>query len=439
MRSKQSVCVLAGLPGCRTDGTMHKTMRIATYVFILFFAVCRGEGAPPCGVLDVMKFGAKGDGVTLDTIAIQTAFDTALNRKDCTILFPSGHVYYTGPLNITKTGNENIRIEEGAVLRFSSDRRLHPKILDPHVTDRLRYQPLLFCEFNCPNVSLTGGGTIDGQGDGWWPPVPSGMKPSKNLIPPVTVECTWCDNFKVEDIIIKECPFVCLHINNSTNAYVYNITITNPIDSPNTACVYADGLKNSHITKSRFSCGDDHITVLAMTTKTVNLLIDESEFYHGQGLTLGSQVFHGMENVIYRNIIMHGGLTGIRLKSQRGKGGKIEGLVYENIQLRSVGIMMSVEMDYHHTGIVSANPPSFNGVVLRNITGWGDLAGYMSCLPESPCKGWKFENVFPDSSSEVVLPYHCNEHFIDATCENCGAWPKLCPGMTSVGDRSQSL
>ena len=63
-------------------------------------------------MLDVMKFGAKGDGRQLDTLPIQTAFDAAINRKDCTILFPSGHVYFTGPLNITKTGNAIIRIEE---------------------------------------------------------------------------------------------------------------------------------------------------------------------------------------------------------------------------------------------------------------------------------------------------------------------------------------
>ena len=255
------------------------------------------------------------------------------------------------------------------------------------------------------------------------------MKPSANLNAPIAVECTWCDNFNVQNVLITQCPFVCLHINNSTNAYVGNVTMTNPIDSPNTACIYADGLRDSHITKSSFSCGDDHITVLAMTTKTVNMLIDESTFYHGQGLTLGSQVFQGMENVTWRNIKMIGGLTGIRIKSQRGKGGHITGLVYENIQLRSVGIMISVEMDYHHTGVVSKNPPSFNGVVLRNITGWGDLAGYISCLPESPCKDWTFDNVFPDGTSEVVLPYHCNDYFIDATCTNCGSWPKLCNGM----------
>ena len=109
---------------------------------------------------------------------------------------------------------------------------------------------------------------------------------------PVLDLTTWCDNFNVQNILIKQCPFVCLHINNSTNAYVSNITMTNPIDSPNTACVYADGLTNSRITKSSFSCGDDHITVLAMTTKTVNMLIDESVFYHGQGLTLVSNIFY---------------------------------------------------------------------------------------------------------------------------------------------------
>ena len=195
------------------------------------------------------------------------------------------------------------QIEQDATIQFSAKRSLHPKIFDPHVTDKLRYQPLFFCEFNCPNVNITGGGTIDGMGQDWWAPVPTGMKPSKNLNAPVTVECTWCDNFNVQNILIKQCPFVCLHINNSTNAYVSNITMTNPIDSPNTACVYADGLTNSRITKSSFSCGDDHITVLAMTTKTVNMLIDESVFYHGQGLTLVSNIFYSTKSEKKRHLL----------------------------------------------------------------------------------------------------------------------------------------
>ena len=79
--------------------------------------------------------------------------------------------------------------------------------------------------------------------------------------------------------------------------------MTNPIDSPNTACVYADGLTNSRITKSSFSCGDDHITVLAMTTKTVNMLIDESVFYHGQGLTLVSNIFYSTKPEKKRHLL----------------------------------------------------------------------------------------------------------------------------------------
>ena len=256
-----------------------------------------------CGILNVLDFGAKGDGETLDTSAIQHTFDAALNKMGCIILFPSNHVYLTGPFNITSTGNIEIQIEQDATIQFSAKRSLHPKIFDPHVTDKLRYQPLFFCEFNCPNVNITGGGTIDGMGQDWWAPVPTGMKPSKNLNAPVTVECTWCDNFNVQNILIKQCPFVCLHINNSTNAYVSNITMTNPIDSPNTACVYADGLTNSRITKSSFSCGDDHITVLAMTTKTVNMLIDESVFYHGQGLTLVSNIFYSTKPEKKRHLL----------------------------------------------------------------------------------------------------------------------------------------
>ena len=128
---------------------------------------------------------------------------------------------------------------------------------------------------------------------------------------------TFCDDLVVKEITVVQCPFVCIHAHNSTNVLISEITAKNPIDSPNTACVYADSLVNSRITNSAFSCGDDHITVLAQTRKTENMLIDNSVFYHGQGLTIGSQVYQGMTNVTYRDIVMIGALTGIRMKAQR--------------------------------------------------------------------------------------------------------------------------
>lgn len=380
--------------------------------------------------LNVMSFGAKGDGQSLDTKSIAAAFDAAVEKgPNCTVLFPPNRVFLSGPINITSF--TTIFVSENSTLRFPSDRRLHPLIEDKRFGG-LKYQPLLFCEYDCPGVVLAGTGRVDGDGEGWWPPVPSGMGPAKQKDPPVLFQCTFCDDLVVKEITVVQCPFVCIHAHNSTNVLISEITAKNPIDSPNTACVYADSLVNSRITNSAFSCGDDHITVLAQTRKTENMLIDNSVFYHGQGLTIGSQVYQGMTNVTYRDIVMIGALTGIRMKAQRKRGGDIVGLSYENIQLRSVGIMLSVEMDYKHDGVPSTNPPSFNGVTLKNITGWGDLASVVQCIPESPCIDWVLEDVFPDNTSEVVLPYMC-EHF-QGSCKNCGSWPgkQRCPGLKDL-------
>jgi len=381
-----------------------------------------------CGTLNVMNYGAKGDGKTLDTVPIALAFaDAKKQGPGCTVLFPPGFIFLSAPINMT--AHTTIHISEKTTLRFPSDRTLHPLVDDARYGG-VRYQPLLWCEYNCPNVTLEGEGTIDGNGEGWWPPVPSGMRPSKKKIPPFTFECTFCDNLTISKVTIIQCPFTCIHAHNSTNVMMSEITSINPIDSPNTACVYLDSVTNARVTQSKFSCGDDHITVLAQTRETVNVLVDESTFYHGQGLTLGSQVYQGMTNVTWRNLVMIGGLTGIRMKAQRKRGGDIVNLVYENIQLRSVGIMISVEMDYKHDGVVSSNPPSFNGVTLRNISGWGDLASVIQCVSESPCTGWVLEDVFTDDSSEVVLPYYC-ENF-QGTCKNCGTWPKKCKGLVAI-------
>ena len=387
-------------------------------------------------VLDVTAFGAVGDGRTLNTAAVQRAFQAAVARgPGCTVLFPSaagaaGAVFLTGPLNLTS--HTTVEVAAGATLRFPANRTLHPKIFDPF-WGGLRYQPLLFCEHGCPGVALAGGGVIDGDGPNWWPAKPSGMKPPPggfSSIPPVLFGCEGCDGLRITGVTVQACPFVCLHAGNSTDVTVSGITVTNPIDSPNTACMYLDSVVNAHVTNSTFACGDDHITVLAITRRTENVVVEKSLFLHGQGLTIGSQVNEGLRNVTYRDIVMKGALTGIRMKAQRAAGGLVEGLVYENLELRDVGLMITAELNFQHTPNVSANPPRINDVLIRNVSGWGDLAGYIVCLPESPCTGWRLENVFPEATSEVVLPYHC-EHF-SGTCTGCGAWPQFCQGMTAL-------
>lgn len=97
---------------------------------------------------------------------------------------------------------------------------------------------------------------------------------------------------------------------------------------------------------------------------------------------------------------MIGALTGIRMKAQRALGGVVSNILYEDIALRSVGMLISVDLNFLHADAPSKNPPVYRDITFRNITGWGDLAAFIRCLPESPCTNFTLESVFPPESSE---------------------------------------
>ena len=118
----------------------------------------------------------------------------------------------------------------------------------------------------------------------------------------------------------------------------------------------------------------------------------------------------------------------MRVKAVRSAGGVVSGLLYENIQMRAVGVLMSINMDFRHEPANATRPPPvLRDVALRNISGWGVSAALLQCLPESPCEGLELTNVFPEGSSEVCQQFRC-EH-VNGTCAGCGAEPALCPGL----------
>jgi polygalacturonase len=107
---------------------------------------------------DVTKFGAKGDGVTKDTAAIQKAID---HCKGGTVKLDGG-TFLSGPI-VLRSGT-TLDIEKGATLLGSPDRADYPKFT---FARKETVQPLV-STLNAENVTITGGGTIDGNGHIWW-------------------------------------------------------------------------------------------------------------------------------------------------------------------------------------------------------------------------------------------------------------------------------
>src|SRR5262249_44281655 len=111
---------------------------------------------------DVRQFGAKADGVRLDTVSIQSAMDACAQAGGGTVLFPAGN-YLSG--TIVLKSRVTLELEAGATLRGSKNLADYPSHVPAlrSFTDTYTERSLIYAE-KVENVAIQGRGTIDGQG-----------------------------------------------------------------------------------------------------------------------------------------------------------------------------------------------------------------------------------------------------------------------------------
>ena len=113
----------------------------------------------------ITNYGAKADGKTLNTIAIQKAIDAAFKNKGGSVVFPKGE-FLSG--SIQMKSNVSLRLEEGAVLLGSTNPKDYYKMDFPGRPDSPKKddnsQMALLLAHKATNIKLYGKGKIDGQG-----------------------------------------------------------------------------------------------------------------------------------------------------------------------------------------------------------------------------------------------------------------------------------
>jgi polygalacturonase len=356
------------------------------------------------------SYGAKADGVTYDTKALQAAVDACAAAGGGIVKLESGK-FLTDP--IVLRSNITLQIESGATLLGSQ------RIDDyPVIAGEDRRQPLITSD-NAVNVKIIGNGTIDGQGQQWWAVHKIDKKAGNPRKPrPWLIDLLKTRNILVEGVTLQNSPEYNLVIRRSTHAVVRKIHILNPPDAANTDGIDPYSSHDILIEDVLIDTGDDDIAIKSGLPEEKgprevcsDIVIRNSRFLHGHGLSIGSELTGGARNVLVENVAFVGTTNGIRIKSNRGRGNVVENAVYRNITMQNVERPIVIT-EYYQGGVpendtaqpVNENTPHFRNFVIDHLSATGsDDAGVVVGLPESKVTDVTFRNVTIHAKTGLVV------------------------------------
>ncbi len=271
-------------------------------VWVLLLGACNRHNSI---IFRITSYGAVGDSLTLNTQAIQSTIDAAAKKGGGTVLIPTGK-YLTGTLYFRS--NIHYLFENGAMLIGS------PHLKDYNLPEgesnimliSSRQQALqkfrvLIDASDVENVSISGLGIIDGNGQSFW---------DKDFLalerPEPWISFINATNVVLRDLQFQNSPSHVLRFENSREVIIDGIKILNNPRSPNTDGIDIVDSQNFSIINSFISTGDDAICLKSNEQFVENVVVtnciiesDDAAIKFGTGSRTGMR-YNSFSNSIIR-------------------------------------------------------------------------------------------------------------------------------------------
>ena len=313
-------------------------------------------------IFSANSFGAVNNGATDSTAAIQRTIDACAKAGGGIVAFKPGS-YVTG--SIFLKSNVHLRIDTHVTLIGSQDEAAYPSIWTRVAGIEMRWPAALININDQTNVKLSGGGTIDGQGQKWWDKYwdlrldyePRGLRWASDYdAERVRLMVVWkSTNVTVDNLSLKRAGFWTMQVVYSDYVTVSGIKISEN-KGPSTDGVDIDSSSHVLVEHCDIDNNDDDICLkagrdfdgLRINRPTEYIVVRNNITRRGGGmLSFGSETSGGIRKVVaYQNQGI-GTTEGIRFKSAKTRGGFVEDVLVRDIKMKNVLLPFTFTLNWN--------------------------------------------------------------------------------------------
>ena len=317
-------------------------LRVLPLTFLVFgatrlFAVDNGalvasaNRAAQARVFNVKSFGAVGDGVAMETEAIQKTIDACHTGGGGIVRIPPGD-FQIGTIHLRS--NITLSLDYGASLLGSHDIADYPTegLDDP----REGGPHCLIYAKDATNIKIEGLGTIDGRGTPeFFPRIRSGGREISKR--PRLLRMVNCDGLTFSGVTYKRPAFWGLHLIDCENIHFHAVTVRFRNNGYNNDGLDLDGCENVLIENCDIDTGDDAICLKSTLHTCRNIVVRGCKVSSNTApLKFGTSSRGGFIDVRVTNCYFYDSPMGA-IKLQLVDGGRLENVEISRIVMENVG------------------------------------------------------------------------------------------------------
>ncbi len=333
-------------------------------------------GTPPLPVFNPRDYGAAGDGTTKDTAAIQSAIDAAAGTGGSVLL--TGGSFLSGSL--TLKSKMTFFIDPSAVLVGSTLVADYPQLVPATGNTQLsNCQRALLYAPNTTQLTIDGGGSINGQGDSF-----SGVEATR----PIVIWAVLSNQLTVQNLYLMKGAVWSLVSMESDDVLISNVNVQSDGITHDGIDV-VDGMDVT-VDECAVRSGDDAMCLKSGVRRGIDTMVVRNSIFGGSGtsggsngIKFGTATYGAFENITIEDTYVKD-VQYAAMAVESRQGSDVDSVAFNRIEFYDTGAAFFVYLAQQSTTAPTGDVPKLGSI---NHVAFTDIAGSTASWANSPHQG----------------------------------------------------